>query len=372
MILYPMNRCIKVTALIFATLFFLTGCEWLQEQFSYKYRYFIVGNETQRRKTEELFQKYDTEAKTPEEHYIIIYQIIKILHSQDELERLNVFLSTYVEKNIEDPFNAYYLLVVADNNKTRGAYPVAVMYYERLLKNYGDLMVQGQSVHLRSLENLIHLVKEPSIKINYYKDILARFPDKIDKGPIYYNLAKTYEELGDWDLSIQAYKKFLTFPDAKIDGVPDAREDITKMVAFYDRKDKDWVWENLDDLVNGIKSAIWRRNANKLLSYRCGVNFFAQVWAASDNVGKQEISPDEFISDIDVFLQSRVHFSNTLDTSSNSREAYLKTWGWSHRISSWYLYFRRVDFPADPEIHGKWEWGGIYFGEKPFSGSDDS
>ena len=24
----------------------------------------------------------------------------------------------------------------------------------------------------------------------------------------------------------------------------------------------------------------------------------------------------------------------------------------------------KVNFPADPEIHGRWEWAGIYFGEK--------
>ncbi|MBN2511204.1 MAG: tetratricopeptide repeat protein [Spirochaetales bacterium] len=365
-------RVLPLLLLAAAVIPVLWGCSLVKEKVSSPYRYFIVGNDTQRQKLEELFHRQETSAQTPEEHYIIIYQIIKILHSQNALERLNVFLSTYVEQHIDDPFNAYYLLVVADNYKLRGAYPVAVMYYERLLKNYGDLLVQGHSVHMRSLENLIRMVKEPSIKINYYKDILARFPDKVDQGPIYYYLAKTYEELGDWDLSIQAYKKFLSFPDAKIDGAPDAKDDITKMVAYYDRKDKDWVWENLDDLVSGIKSAIWQRNANRLLGYRSGVNFFAQVWAASDPSDQQEITPDDFISDIDIFLRSRVHFSRTLDTSSNSREAYLKTWGWSHRISSWYLYFRRVDFPADPEIHGRWEWGGIYFGDKPFSASADS
>jgi len=23
-----------------------------------------------------------------------------------------------------------------------------------------------------------------------------------------------------------------------------------------------------------------------------------------------------------------------------------------------------VNFPADPKVHGNWEWAGIYFGEK--------
>ncbi|MDR1596788.1 MAG: tetratricopeptide repeat protein, partial [Treponema sp.] len=45
-------------------------------------------------------------------------------------------------------------------------------------------------------------------------------------------------------------------------------------------------------------------------------------------------------------------------------EAYLRTWGWSQYISTWYLYFRKINFPSDPEIHGRWEWAGIYYGEK--------
>ena len=344
------------------------ACEQIESRFFSKNRYFIVGNDQQREKLSALFKKLDTQATSHESKYIIMYQIIKILHAQDELDRLNLFLSTYVEKNIEDPFNAYYLLVVAENNKSRGAYPFAIQYYERILRNYSDLLVQGNSVHLRCLENLIRLVQDPATTVTYYKDLLARFPESIDRGPIYYYLAKTYEKLGEWDLAIQAYKKYLAFPEAVIPDAPNVKEDVEKMVTFYDRKDKDWVWENLNDLVASIKNAIWTRNANRLLSYRGRVNFFAQPWETSDAmIDSREISPDDFIADIEIFLRTKVHTRADIDITSNSREAYLKTWGWSHRIRTWYLYFRRVDFPADPEIHGKWEWGGIYFGEKPFS-----
>lgn len=43
---------------------------------------------------------------------------------------------------------------------------------------------------------------------------------------------------------------------------------------------------------------------------------------------------------------------------------FLRTIGWSYRVETWYLYFRRVNFKADPSIDGKWEWAGIFFGEK--------
>jgi len=60
---------------------------------------------------------------------------------------------------------------------------------------------------------------------------------------------------------------------------------------------------------------------------------------------------------------NRIHYANKLDASSNSTEAFLRTWGWA-QISTWYLYFRKIYFPSDPEIHGRWEWAGVYYGEK--------
>ena len=45
-------------------------------------------------------------------------------------------------------------------------------------------------------------------------------------------------------------------------------------------------------------------------------------------------------------------------------KAFLRTSNWSYRVGTWYFYFRRIDFPSDPEIDGRWEWAGIYFGEK--------
>ena len=61
---------------------------------------------------------------------------------------------------------------------------------------------------------------------------------------------------------------------------------------------------------------------------------------------------------------NRVQCNAELDADSNSDEAYLRTWGWNQYVPTWYLYFRKVNFPLDPDIHGNWEWAGIYMGEK--------
>jgi hypothetical protein len=59
-----------------------------------------------------------------------------------------------------------------------------------------------------------------------------------------------------------------------------------------------------------------------------------------------------------------VHIDADLAPFSNDREAYLKTTDWNFRPPTWYLYFRKADFPANPDVNGQWEWAGIYFGEK--------
>lgn len=342
-----------------AVLLFTAGCG------HYNDPYYVTGTKEQKKELSQLSRMLEGQSDTPESNFIVIQEIIKILQTEDETEKLNLFLTTYVEKNSEDPFNAYYLMVVAQNYLKRGAHPFAVLYFERILKNYSDILVHGTSVHYTCLSNLIDMVDDPYVKVNYFKELLARFKDAISPGPVYFHLAKTYEKLGEWDLAIQAYKNFMKYPDAKVPGYPEARKEIKPIIDFYDYRNKNWTMANLDDLVKVIKSAIYRRDARRLARYMSRVNFFAISWE-QENVKAN----DEFLSQLSVFMRQRVRYASELDRDSNTKEAYLKTWGWSYRIRTWYLYFKRVYFPADPEIHGQWEWAGIYFGDKPFSGAE--
>ncbi len=328
--------------------------------------YYVVGNEKERDELLKLSKAFDEQSSNPEANFILIQEISKILHTQGELEILNLFLTTYVEKNPDDSFNGYYLLLTAQNYLEIEAIPFAILYFDRILKNYSDLRVRGQSIHYICLFNLIELVDKPQNKVDYYKELLSNFSDDIEKGPAYFYLAKTYEELGEWDLSIQAYKNFLQYPDVKVPGYPDAVKQIEPIIDFYDYRNKNWTMENLDDLVNAVKYAIRTKNYRKLSQYRAKINFFAVSWEQV----KTEANSD-FLDKLSVFMKNRVRYAADLDRDSNLQEAYLKTWGWSYRIKTWYLYFRRVHFPADPEIHGQWEWAGIYFGDKPFSRTEN-
>ncbi|HAK47557.1 MAG TPA: hypothetical protein DCO79_16750 [Spirochaeta sp.] len=379
-----MRRVVFTLVLFASVLLLFSGCRNPKDWFYYRFldpvNYYIVGDSDEREQLRRLFAEAETRKGDYESSLTVMQQIIRILHSADQKEKLNLFLTAYVENNPDDPFNAYYLLMVAENYNENGAYPFATHYYERILKNYPDLLVQGESIHNVCLKHLIQMVEEPEIRVNYYKELIARFSepnidypnlDLIDKGPVYYYMAKTYEELGEWELAVQAYRNFLLYPECKIPGEPQAHNEISDMIAFYDYRNKSWIMDSLEDLTKYVQWAIWGKNSSRLDRYRSKVNFFATAWEENVIDTNQIEDLEEFYSDLGGFMTSRLRCSSELDPDSNLQEAYLKTSGWSYRIPSWYFYFRKISFPADPEINGKWEWAGIYLGEKPFSSVEE-
>jgi len=101
-------------------------------------------------------------------------------------------------------------------------------------------------------------------------------------------------------------------------------------------------------------------DAELLRSYRAKVNFFATGWR-----GDEAQSDGRALFDFGEYMSGRrIQAAAALDPSSNAREAFLKTWDWTDKISTWYFCFRKIYFPANPDLHGSWEWAGIYFGEK--------
>jgi len=308
---------------------------------------------------EELFEK----------KFIIMRQILDLLSGKSSNGEINLFLTTYVEQNQDDPFNAYYLMIVARNYREDMAYPFAVNYYERILMNYQDLQYLGNSIHYLCLRDLLEMIEDNEAKIVYYKDMIARFSDYINIGETYYYLGNTYAEAGEWDQAIQAYRKFLDFSDMAIAGDSYARERVNSLLAFYNTE-KNWTFESLDKLVDTVRNAIndakFRRDGRTLRKHMSRVNFFAISWEEGEGT-----TEPEFLENLATFLSPRITVDNELDRASNQQEAYLKTADWEYRFRTWYLYFRKINFPADSEIHGNWEWAGIYFGEKPFAASDE-
>ena len=295
-----------------------------------------------------------------ESRFALMKGIAGNLLAEGHTDSLILFLTSSVENNPDNPYNAYWLLMVANSYLENNAPKVAGYYFERILKNCPDLEIKGQSIHLICLQHLIKITESPELQIKYYNDLITRFASNIDLGYSYFMMARSYEKLGEWQLAIQTYTQFLSYGrySILIPGVPDSYE-YAKRIVDYNTSSKDWTFDTLDDLVTNIKNAIATYNYRALDNYRAKVNFFAMSWKqeSSDTNSQADFQMQDFMGG------NRIKYNDVVDASSNPNEAFLRTSGWSQYVDVWYLYFRKVNFPADPEIHGRWEWAGIYYGE---------
>ncbi|MBN1646416.1 MAG: hypothetical protein JW874_00165 [Spirochaetales bacterium] len=328
---------------------------------------FITGNETQQSELKSLFRTLREQGHNHESRFILMQRIIQLFQQVRALHLLNLYLTEYVAEFPDDPFTGYYLLIVAYNYKELDAIPFALHYFERIYRNHADLRIQGKSIHYLCLENLVQYGTDPVVLIQYYKALISRYTDEIDIGKNYYEMAETYSELGEWELSLQAYRNFLNYPDSVIPGNPNAYEQVKEMIKYTDLENRFWIRNDLDTLLDEVRSALMNRDVRKLNQLASRISFFTISWLQDkDLVRRSKDAHFTFIDEMGAFMKGRLYAAPELDSESNDQEAYLKTWGWSHRIGTWYLYFRKINFPADPDIHGKWEWAGIYFGEKAY------
>ena len=320
---------------------------------------YMAGSKADRAELRELFSLFDSAKSDPVERFAAARQISSVLLREKEYERLTLFLTGLASERPDDPYASYYLFQAAYVYDLEGSSPIAALYYDRIVKNYPDLDVDGVSLHYQCLRRLIETASSPERRIEYYKDLIARFPDRVDMGALLFLLGKEYEKVGEWDLAVKTYARFIPYYGAPVPGYPDAFQYARNIVDFYNSP-KDWTYTDLDVLVGKVKAALAAGDPYKLRTYRAKVNFFAMSWHQDETDVNSQVLFDftEFMSG------GRIYYDDGLDASSGPRDAYLKTWGWSERISTWYLYFRKIYFPADPEIHGRWEWAGIYFGEK--------
>jgi tetratricopeptide (TPR) repeat protein len=325
---------------------------------NYPNDYFIEGTRQERETMRALFLLLSQENDAGSGRFGLVREIANEYKKLGDYGRLINFLSGWVDEHPEDPFNSYYLFMTAYAYMQMEAYPVAGLYFNLIVKNYPDLIVRGESIHLVCLQQLISIETKPERKIWYYEELISRFADQIDIAVTWYMLAQTYEQIGEWSRAIQTYAEFLPYYGKVVPGYPDAYAHARQLVDFNDSS-KNWTFESLDTLVATIKSALDEGNTWRLWQYRARVNFFARSWAqaGSDDSGMAEFN-------LSSFRGGKLHYANDLSAGSNANEAYLRTWGWTQFTPTWYFYFRKIYFPMDPEIHGRWEWAGVYYGER--------
>jgi tetratricopeptide (TPR) repeat protein len=352
-----------VPAVLFAAFFLFFSCsnklERLKGAAAEVDPYYITGSRENRENFLELFNLLKTEEPGSEGRFAVTREIAASFARLGDYERLTHFLSARTINNPADPYNGYYFLMIAYAHIQQGSEPIAALYFDLIVKNYPDLVINDESIHLLCLRNLINRNNNPERHVWYYQELISRFPDKIDLGAAYFMLGKAYERVGDWKSAIAAYTSYLPYTGTIIPGFPNAAIYAKQQVDFS-RSKKDWTFESLPALRSAVESALDDGNPWPLMQYQTKVNFFARSWEQieTDDVGLRRFDLAQFMHG------NRIKYASELDISSNASEAFLRTTGWSWELPTWYLYFRKIYFPQDQEIHGRWEWAGIYYGEK--------
>ena len=294
----------------------------------------------------------------PEQRMLAARRISSILIEDGQKASAARFLSALADEH--DAYETWYLFAAAAVYESMGSGPIAQLFYERIINTLPDMTIEGQSIHRTCLTKLLQSDNRPEKKVAWYREFIRRFPEADEIGAFHFLLAKEYEKLGLWSQAIEEYRRFLPYSEITIPGYPDAHDYARKIVEFNDSP-KDWTYADLDELVDNIRKAIAARSPKTLQKYMSKAGFFAMSWYKE---GGEESNSNVLFNFSHFMTRGPIYVAPSLDRSYNDSEAFLRTSGWTGYIPLWYLYFRRVDFPADPKVHGNWEWAGIYFGEK--------
>jgi tetratricopeptide (TPR) repeat protein len=343
-----------------------------------------IGAPERREEVATLFSLLDetqgkTDQKTFRNRFAINYKIASILVSEKRYARLASFMSIMPARlaasrergfipadspapapSAKDPYEAWYLYTAAAAYEHEGALPVAALYYDRIVKTCPDLIVDGKSIHFLCLSRLIDTTASPERRIAYYTDLIRRFPDATDMGRSLFLLGKEYEKTGEWNKAVETYRDFLPWFGTTVPGYPDAFLYARNLVELASSP-RDWTYPDLNSLIAEIRRALAAGSARQLRKLSSKVGFFAVSWHQGD---EQEANSQVVFDFAEFMKRGKISVAVSLDPSSGERDAYLKTTGWNGSLPTWYFYFRKVDFPADPDTHGNWEWAGIYFGDK--------
>lgn len=355
----------KLPLFIIGLLLTLTACD------RNDYSHYISKDNPNKSELEQLLPLLDKNHKYTENRFTVMSEIISKMINNESVGRLNLLITSYINKNPDDPYNSYYLLNLASEYIENKQNNFAIPYLEKALMSFNDLEIRGESTHFKALEILVEITQNEEDRIFYYNKLINEHKDRLNQrdiytgglGQIYYYLGNSLEKVERWDEAIDAYKNYLDIPYSDILKEPNARDETLQKVGFY-LSNKTWVVKDLSTLVQRVKYAIATRNPTLLDTYR-SYDFFIINWKSKYSDLKSSYPMESY-----VLTNMNIKTANDLDPMSTESEAYLAVSGnpWSSSIwyvyPTWYFFFRKVDFPKDPEINGGWEWVGIYLGDK--------
>ena len=159
--------------------------------------FYIQGNraqKTQLRKLFSLLSEYGPAGAKPDNvtRFATARKIAAFLIADERKALAASFLL-----DLSDPADEYapwYIFSAAAAYESAGDLALAIPLYERLVKTQPDLLVEGNSLHYQALLRLVRSDAGPERKIEYYRDLIIRFPEAEDIGVSHFLLAKEYEK----------------------------------------------------------------------------------------------------------------------------------------------------------------------------------
>jgi len=217
--------------------------------------YYIKGSNANREQLRDLFMLLYNDDNNAESDFAVAREIANNFARNKEYSKLIHFLSERTINFPDDPYNSYYLLMIAYAYTQQDALPVAARYFDLIVKNYPDLIINGESIHLACLNQLIDLSDNMEQRVWYYQELISRFSPKIDLGIAWFMLGQTYERIGDWNSALQAYTNYLRYAGTIIPGFPNAYDYARQQVDFNNSL-KNWTFESLPALLTVFRT-LW-------------------------------------------------------------------------------------------------------------------
>jgi len=283
------------------------------------------------------------------------------LDNNKNIELIQFFGESIVgEENIF--YKSYLSFVISEYYWQKGSKEAALYYMLCVDRDAYSIQYDFKPIGYYIAKRVISCNTPYEIKEKMYDVLLTEYKDIIDVPYVLLELSDLYKENFDMNKAVIVMKKIISiYTSDSYEGESSINiSKINNEINFYYSK-KDWIYQDLGVLIDNIKDAIMKKDKKLLYKYVSKSSFQVRVF---QKLHQQSWS----FYDIKIHKRwnNRIVFADQLEEFSSTTEAYLRSKNWNFPLlRTWYFYFKKVDYPYETDIHGGWEWAGIYFGN-PF------
>ncbi len=298
-----------------------------------------------------IYEKQDT----ADSHTFIQLLQNHIHHAQRTMQNNNTLLSLMM----------YYKYLLGLEFLALHNTSYAQFYLNDIIHNYDLLKTSSskkmQNILYNSLTQLSAIEQDPYTYITTITLLLQHFNNRIpNKGNIYYFLGKHYDDTAQWNKAYTAYQNYLSYDENNlILEAKEMREDIFLRIRrrVLSRQKNSTTWENASAARTSILQTLYSYNSVQIKRLQSPI-FFTAHWF------EKLTDSNTFIPNFDIkpiLTRSNISVAKNFSPYSTENTKLWKTSGWG-RVPVWYFVIKKIALPDRPDINGKWEWVGIYFG----------